>query len=464
MTIWMNDAHSRLNRTAMAECVRATSVEELQAVFRRALASRRPVSLAGGRHAMGGQQFADGGILVDMSPLDAVIGIDQDRGLVKAQAGVQWPALIGALASLQKGEANPWAIRQKQTGADCFSLGGSVAANIHGRGLSMCPLVDDVEELELVQPDGQRVVTSRRVRPELFRLVVGGYGLFGAVTAVTLRLARRRLMERVVEVRHSDELQELFASRISDGYLYGDFQFSCDETTGDYLNHGVFSCYRPVGEGRAAPGDQKSLKAEDWTRLAHLAHVAKDEAFKQYAQYYLSTSGQLYWSDTQQMSVYLDDYHRTLDRQLGAATPATEMIGELCVPLAELAGFLAESRADFRRHGANVIYGTIRLIEEDRESFLPWARQAYACVIFNIHTEHTPHGIARTRHAFVRLIDRAMDLGGSYYLTYHRWARRDQVEFCYPRMREFLKLKLQYDPAELLRTDWYLAMRRLLED
>jgi FAD/FMN-containing dehydrogenase len=464
MTVWMNDVHSRLNRTGMVGCVSVTSVDGLRAVFAGASSSRTPVSLAGGRHAMGGQQFANGGFLVDTSQLDAVLGIDQQRGLVKAEAGIQWPALMKELARLQEGEPNAWGIRQKQTGADTFSLGGSIAANIHGRGLTMRPFVDDVEDIELVQPDGQLLTVSRTINPELFSLVMGGYGLFGAVTAVTLRLARRQLLERVVELRSSEELPELFAGRIRDGFLYGDFQFSCDEASDDFLNAGVFSCYRPVRATCSTPMSQKSLTADDWNRLIHLAHAAKGEAFRQYARYYQSTSGQLYWSDTHQMSVYLDDYHKALDCRLGATTPATEMIGELCVPRDELARFLAETRADFRRHAVNVIYGTIRLIEEDRESFLPWARQPYACVIFNIHTEHTTQAIAKTRDAFVRLITRAIGVGGSYYLTYHRWAQREQVERCYPRMREFMKLKLRYDETELLRTDWYLAMRQLFAD
>ena len=42
---------------------------------------------------------------------------------------------------------------------------------------------------------------SRSENAELFRLAVGGYGLFGFVYSVTLRLVPRRKVERVVEVR-----------------------------------------------------------------------------------------------------------------------------------------------------------------------------------------------------------------------------------------------------------------------
>ena len=95
-----------------------------------------------------------------------------------------------------------------------------------------------------MQP-GQRTC-SRGENPELFRLVVGGYGLFGIVTSVRLRLVPRTKVARVVEIRTVDDLTAAFDKRVSDGFQYGDFQFSIDQDSEDFLHKGVFSCYRPV--------------------------------------------------------------------------------------------------------------------------------------------------------------------------------------------------------------------------
>nr|MDQ3625412.1 hypothetical protein [Verrucomicrobiota bacterium] len=228
-----------------------------------------------------------------------------------------------------------------------------------------------------------------------------------------------------------------------------------------YLRRGVFSCYRPVPGDSAITEKARQLSEQDWVELLHLAHTDKRLAFRRYADFYLSTSGQIYWSDTHQLSAYVDDYHGALDRRLGQRPRATEMITELYVPRAELAEFMAEARAGFRRTGVNVVYGTIRLIERDEESFLAWARGSHACVIFNLHTVHTPAGIAHTAGACRRLIDMAARRGGSFYLTYHKWATRRQVEECHPRFAEFLRLKRQYDPAERFQSDWYRHHRAL---
>ncbi len=137
------------------------------------------------------------------------------------------------------------------------------------------------------------------------------------------------------------------------------------------------------------------------------------------------------------------------------------MITEVYVPRAALGEFLEIVRRDFRRHAVELIYGTVRLIERDDESYLAWAKDRYACVVFNLHVAHSARGISKARADFRRLISRAIESGGNYYLTYHRWATREQVERCYPQLPEFLRLKRYYDPTETYQSDWYRHYRKM---
>lgn len=460
----VNDIHSQLNEVRVAEIAEVDSVETIQAALTRAGSLRLPVAVAGGRHAMGGQQFCTGGLLMDTRSMADVLDFDRERGILTVQAGIQWPAVLQYLDSAQRADEPAWAIAQKQTGADRLSLGGALAANAHGRGLAMPPFVADVEELEIVDAEGVVHRCSRGENVELFGLVAGGYGLFGVVSSLRLRLVPLRTLERVVEVRELEGLDSAFASRVAEGYLYGDFQFATDPGSDEFLDRGVFSCYRPVDDATPIPTDQRALSREDWERLLYLAHTDKTEAFAQYADHYLRTSGQLYRSDAHQYADYLDGYHALLDERTGAAHPATEMITEIYVPRRRLADFMAEVAAYFRDSRVDVIYGTVRVVERDDVSFLAWAPEPWACVIFNLHTVHTPEGIEHTAAAFRRLIDYAIARGGTYYLTYHRWATPEQVEASYPQMREFLRRKLERDPNERLQSDWYRHLRRALEN
>jgi len=271
-------------------------------------------------------------------------------------------------------------------------------------------------------------------------------------------------VRRVVEVITADRLIAAFDERIAAGFEYGDFQFALDPASSDFLHRGIFSCYRPVAADTPEPAGQRSLSEDDWRRLLRYAHDDKGAAWKAYSSHYLATSGQVYWSDTHQLSTYIDDYHVALDRELRAPHKCSEMITEIYVPRARLPDFLAAVADDFRRHEVDCIYGTIRLIERDTESFLAWAREPWACTIFNLHTEHTPSGITRAAEAFRRLIDLATARGGSYFLTYHKWATRDQVLACYPQMPEFLRLKRAHDPGDVFQSDWYRQYRGLFAD
>jgi FAD/FMN-containing dehydrogenase len=342
-----------------------------------------------------------------------------------------------------------------------LSIGGSLAANAHGRGLNFKPLVADVESFTLVDAGGRLRHCSRSEHPELFRLAIGGYGLFGVIASVTLRLTPRRRLQRQVEIVDVAALLERCRERIEAGYLYGDFQFCTDPCSDAFLRRGVFSCYRPVAGDTPQDGPHRMLSERDWLELLRLAHVDKGRAYERYSQYYLATHGQLYWSDTHQLSTYIEDYHRRLGDHVGEQQHGSEMITEIYVPRQALPAFLDAVSADFRRYDVNLIYGTIRLIRRDDETFLAWAREDYACVIFNLHTQHSPAALHRTKADFRRLIDHGIRHGGSYYLTYHRWATRRQVESCYPQFREFLRLKRSHDPEERFQSDWYRHYRDL---
>ena len=443
---WVNDIHSQLNRTRVARVATPRSAGDLAGIVRNA----DRIAIAGGRRAMGGQQFATGATLVDTRGMNRILALDEERGIVEVEAGIQWPEL---LAYLRKG-AHGWGILQKQTGADRLTLGGALASNVHGRGLTLKPIIDQVESFTILTADGEIRECSRTKDAELFGLVIGGYGLFGIVATVRLRLGRRRKVERVVERHQISEMPELFASRIREGYLYGDFQFATDSKRDSFLRDGLFPSYRPVPDSTPLTASPTRFHPEDWERLTYWSHKNRRLAFKVYSTRYLATSGQIYWSDSQFSAAYIDNYHQALDRKLHARVPATEMITELYVPRPQLPAFMSDARRLLRDRKADVIYGTVRLIEADTESFLAWARESWACVVINLHIVHTPEAIAHAAATFRGLIDLALARDGSFYLTYHRWAEWKQIVAAYPRMNAFLALKRKYDPQGRFHSDW----------
>ncbi len=457
----LNDVHSRLNPTEVAEYHEPATRQEIVALVREAARTGRAISISGGKHAMGGQQFGEGTIHVNLSKYHQVVGFDPERGLVTVESGIQWPELIDWLAGHQEGKEPSWGIRQKQTGADRLSIGGALSANAHGRGLKLKPIVGDVEAFELVDAKGEFRRCSREENPELFRLAIGGYGLFGIITEVTLRLSPRTKVERKVEIVHLADVPALVDQRIRDGFEYGDYQFKTDERSEDFLQVGVFSFYRPVPASTPIAPEQRQLSTERWNELYKLAHLDKSKAFQIYSDYYLSTNGQIYWSDTHQLSTYVQGLDQLIDEAEGARAPGSLMITELYVPRSRLPEFILEAGEVIRSTKANLVYGTVRYIEKDDETFLAWARESFACTVINLRVTHDDAGIEEAQKQFQALIDVALSMDGSYFLTYHRWARKDQILKAYPQFPEFLRLKLRYDPDERFQSEWYRHYKRM---
>ena len=103
-----------------------------------------------------------------------------------------------------------------------------------------------MEAFDLIGADGETRTCSRSRKAELFRLAIGGYGLFGVISRVELRLRPRRQGPP----RRGSPIPSISSNgsneRIRDGYLYGDYQFATDAIRDSFLGRGVFSCYQPV--------------------------------------------------------------------------------------------------------------------------------------------------------------------------------------------------------------------------
>jgi hypothetical protein len=459
--ILVNDIHSQLNPTTVSKIVQVSSLEELQQAILAAAKHQTDVSICGSRHAGGGQQFGSNRVLIDTSNLVKVLHLDLGKGLLEVQSGIVWGPLLSYLETAQTGTRSPWGIAQKQTGADHLSIGGTLGANAHGQGTQFKPFVQDVESFLLVDGHGTVQKCSRTENPQLFKLVIGGYGLFGSIYSVTLRLVPRKKVERIVEVSTVSDIPAKLNKCIQSSYPYGSFQVNIDDTSDDFMRGGMFCSYRPLDPLTPIASGAEALTEPDWLEFVYGAHSNKRATFEKYSAFYQSTNGRINWSDVWQSGPYVNNYHRIIDERLHSPHKATEVLTEIYVPIEKLTQFMEDVRSDFLKNQVNLIYSTVRFIQKDDETFLPWAKQSYACIIFNLHTVHTPEGIEHSARAFRKMIDLAIASGGSYYLTYHRFARKDQVLACYPQFPEFLHLKKEFDPQERFQSDWYRHYREM---
>ena len=133
-SVLVNDIHSQLNPTRVLGISQPRSLEDVQGLVRAARKDGKVISVAGGRHAMGGQQFGADTLLLDIRKLNRVLQLDRKNGILEVEAGIEWPELIAGYLNLQNGDGPAWGIAQKQTGADRFTLAGTIAASANSQG------------------------------------------------------------------------------------------------------------------------------------------------------------------------------------------------------------------------------------------------------------------------------------------------------------------------------------------
>ncbi len=198
---------------------RPRSVEELAAVLRRAAEEGVPVSFRGNGRSYGDAALNTGGLAIDVRGMDRVLAFDRASGVVDLEPGATietlWRTVLphGFWPSVVPGTMFP-------------TMGGCIAMNIHGKNCFKAgPFGDHVQELDLLGADGTLRTLDRTRDPELFRAVIAGLGLLGAVTRVRVRTHRvesGRLRVRPIRTRTLGAMFDCFVERLPQSdYLVG---------------------------------------------------------------------------------------------------------------------------------------------------------------------------------------------------------------------------------------------------
>ncbi|BCJ28114.1 FAD-binding oxidoreductase [Actinocatenispora sera] len=168
-----------VHRGRPALIVRCRSAADVAAALDHARTHGLAVAVRGGGHHAAGFGTNDGGLVVDLSGLDAVELLDRDRRLVRIGGGATWGPVSKALAgyglALSSGDT-------ADVGVGGLLLGGGIGWLVRRYGLA----VDAVVAAEVVTADGSIVRASATERPDLFWALRGGGGNFGVVTAFEL--------------------------------------------------------------------------------------------------------------------------------------------------------------------------------------------------------------------------------------------------------------------------------------
>lgn len=169
-------------RTHPDAVVQPLSVEALSAVLRHAQSEGATVVPRGaGSSPFGGSVPVTGGIVVDMSRMDAILEVDESEKTITVQAGARWADIDHELS--KSGLRVPTCPSSKFSTVGGWIATGGLGINSYSKG----HLSANVLSLELVSPDG---VARRLSQADPgFAQVFGSEGQLGVIATATIALA-----------------------------------------------------------------------------------------------------------------------------------------------------------------------------------------------------------------------------------------------------------------------------------
>jgi decaprenylphospho-beta-D-ribofuranose 2-oxidase len=203
-----------------AEVARPERYRDLLAVLGQSAAFiPRGAGLSYGAASMG-----QGVVSVDMKCFNRILAFDETTGVVVVEPGLSVGRLIEFL--VRHDFCLPVV-----PGYPLVTVGGAVAFDVHGKSQFHSGNFGEwVEELELFHPDHGRSTCSRSLNPEIFELTIGGLGLTGMITRVTLRTERlvgnalEVTTEPVSSLESAAALMEAKASEVAALYSWHNFR------------------------------------------------------------------------------------------------------------------------------------------------------------------------------------------------------------------------------------------------
>jgi hypothetical protein len=174
-SVWNGD----INRypAVIALCASAPHVA---AAIGFARANGMEISVRGGGHNFAGTAVCDGGLMIDLSEMNAVV-IDPAAQSARCGGGTKWAELDAA--AQEHALAVPGGFIS-HTGIGGLTLGGGMGWLTNRFGLSC----DNLIGAELVTADGAIAHVSAHEHPDLFWALRGGGGNFGVVTTFEFQL------------------------------------------------------------------------------------------------------------------------------------------------------------------------------------------------------------------------------------------------------------------------------------
>lgn len=433
------------------------SVEDIRSILQHAQRENVPLCMMGTGHNLGGHAFVDGAIVLDMRQFNRVCYVNREEKCVRVESGIIWDKIQETI--------NPLGLALKAMQSDnIFTVGGSLAANAHGRDTRFPTIVESVLGFRIMLADGSVVSASRKENPELFRNAVGGYGLFGIILDVDLALVDDCVYEQSSMVIPLGSFTELFEREVLANPVTELFLARPSISPSCFFNDTIVTLWRRTERVR-----------DGIFRLDHERNVARDRLLFGLSRRY-KWGKSLRWKAERYLSG--NGSAKTLVSRNNAMRPPvsslkmlehnstkdTDAIQEFFIPIPRFMKFIEGMRSILQEEETNLLGVTLRYVKANNETALSYTPKEDAFAVILYYNEVcSADGRAKSNAMINRLVHLAVDHGGTFYLTYARDLEVDLLRHAYNGIDVFFQTKHAVDPVNRFTSRFFEQHGRRLQ-
>lgn len=443
---YTNDA-SQLNLTKVDTIIEVPKgkfeiEKQLHEILKYAQKNNLKISIAGAQHSMGGHTIYPDGILLNMLPYNHM-ELDKANSILTIGSGALWQDAIKYLDKQGKSISVMQAFSS-------FSVGGSMSVNGHGWQKDSPPISSSVISFTLMNYKGEIINCSRTENPELFKLVLGGYGLFGIILDVKLKVVDNKVLQYKYFRLSPEKYVEYYKKLISDNpkvnLVFGRLKIANQE----FLEEATINFFEEVDQ-KPLPIKQQNEKNEEIKRLVFRSSVRSEygKRLRWDLEYGMNKVSK---HNVFSRNELLNDHVSLIENK---DPNSTDLLQEYFIPEKDFNQYIKDIRPILLQSKLDLLNITIRAVNKDEDTYMNYAKENVFGFVFLFNQKKTEKEENEMKILTNQLVDAAIKNNGTFYLPYRLHISRDKMRKVYPQADSFFELKKKYDLNEVFRNQFY---------
>jgi FAD/FMN-containing dehydrogenase len=450
----INDV-SCLNKTSIYGVMQVTDIDDIKNALLFAKENGLKVSIAGVKHSMGGQAFYQNALVLDMTKFNKM-SLDAEHKILTVQSGATWHDIQNFLHP-------KFAVKAMQS-TDIFTVGGSISVNAHGMDHHVGALGKTIQSMRVMLPDGSIQRVSRTENPELFHLVIGGYGLFGIILEAELEVTDNVIYEPERRIIGYQDFPEIFNKEIAENKDYGLFYSHLSTAPQSFLQEMILYTYKNTNEVEAEIPPLTEVTNVKLRRL--VLNLSKQGSFfmslKWWAEKYIepkleacSVNRNQAMKEGEACLVSRNEpMHDSVKYLKNNLKDETDILHEYFIPRSNFIPFIDRMRQILQDNKANLLNTSVRVVHQE-DMALNYAPTDMFSIVLYLNQRTDSAGNEQMHQVTRELIDLTTELGGRFFLPYQLHYTDAQLIQSYPEIISFFEAKKRYDPNLILTNTFY---------